>query len=116
MRDMEKSLRQKVQDLEKTRAQLQNELGNRERTIQLLKTVSRMLSVFSAPFQSIIIHDIAVCMYTLTIVSPLSCLSPHASRSRQQALNQMKPSSCTRKPAKVHHVFRHFRVDFILVL
>ncbi len=40
MRDAEKSLRMKLSDLEKTKAQLQNEIANRDRTINQLKAVS----------------------------------------------------------------------------
>lgn len=40
MRDAEKSLRQKLSDMEKLKMQLQNEVSNRDRVIQQLRTVS----------------------------------------------------------------------------
>ncbi len=40
MRYAEKSLRTKLSDLEKTKAQLQNEIANRDRAINQLKAVS----------------------------------------------------------------------------
>lgn len=47
MRDAEKSLKQKLSDLEKAKTQLQNELSGRDRTIQQLKTVRTNPSAFS---------------------------------------------------------------------
>lgn len=39
MREEEKLLRQKLSDLEKAKRQLQSDVANRDRTIQLLKVV-----------------------------------------------------------------------------
>lgn len=46
MRDVEKSLKQKLTDVEKMKSQLQNELSNRDRTIQQLRSVNSDLNVF----------------------------------------------------------------------
>lgn len=45
LRDGEKSLKQKLSDVEKMKSQLQNELSNRDRTIQQLRSVNTDVSV-----------------------------------------------------------------------
>lgn len=46
MRDLEKSLKQKLSTAEKAKSQLQSDLSNRDRTIQQLQSVNADLSFF----------------------------------------------------------------------